>query len=190
MKHCKKILIICTILTAIMLGGCSGGDPGTPPEVLLDGVSVVVGETKPYDLKEQGFSTDDLGKLIYELPERSWTSSIFLKKDNVTYAMVTLVNESKEEKYVSECVIEEIGFYALEDVNKDLNISINGINPIGMTQEELKEAFPELEMDDDESDYLFHYLRDGDYSICFEYIKGELTDIDVKHSFPKSYQSK
>lgn len=80
MKHCKKILIICTILTAIMLGGCSGGDPGTPPEVLLDGVSVVVGETKPYDLKEQGFSTDDLGKLIYELPERSWTSSIFLKR--------------------------------------------------------------------------------------------------------------
>ena len=39
-----------------------------------------------------------------------------------------------------------LGFYALDDANQDLNISINGVNPIGKTQEELKELFPDLEM--------------------------------------------
>ena len=57
-----------------------------------------------------------------------------------------------------------MGFYALDDENKDLNISINGINPIGKTQEELKELYPDLELDDDDGDYLFHNLRDGEYT--------------------------
>ena len=81
-------------------------------------------------------------------------------------------------------------FRSLDDTNAGLNISINGVNPIGMTEEELKAAYPELELDDDTGDYRFHYLKNGDYSVRFEYGLGVLTDIDVMHSFSKSYQSK
>ncbi|MCI8661790.1 MAG: hypothetical protein HFG69_00745 [Hungatella sp.] len=189
MKFFKQLFLYGLVGSFLFLAGCSK-DPGTPPEVLIDGVSVVVGESTPSSLKEDGFSTNDLGKMIYELPDRSWTSSIFLDKDDVTYAMLTLVNDSKEKQLVAFCIIEELGFYALDDANKDLNITINGVNPIGKTEDELKELYPELELDDDEGDYRFHYLRNGDYSICFQYSKGVMTDIDVAHSFSKSYQSK
>lgn len=191
MKHYKKLLTVCIMLAAFTLGGCGSKDPGTPPEILLDGTPVVVGVTTPGDLKDAGFVTDDLGSFLYKLPDRSWTSSIYLKKDSVSYAGLTLVNESREDKYVNSCVIEELHFYALEDKTKeDLNISINGVNPIGMSQEELKETFPDLELDDDTGDYRFHYLRNGDYSISFYYKVGVLDDIRVCHTFPKSYQSR
>ncbi len=189
MKMIKKILCISTFLAAVLLTGC-GSEPGTPPEVLLDGTSVVVGESTPASLSDAGFETDDLGAMIYELPERSWVSSIFLKKDGKTYTSLSLVNDTKESKFLGSCVIEELSVYALDDTNADLNISINGVNPIGMTQEELKAAYPDLEMDDNEGDYLFHYLKDGDYSVRFQYSLGVLTDIVVAHDFDKSYETK
>lgn len=190
MKFYKVMSTIIAVLAIGILGGCAEQDPGTPPEVLIDGVSVVVGQTTPKELEEQGFETNAKELLLLKMPDNSWTSSIYLRKDRTSYASLTLVNDSKEEKLVNQCVIEELGFYALDDTNKDLNISINGINPIGMTQDALKEAYPDLELDDGSSDYLFHYLRDGEYTICFEYSHGILTDIDVKHKFDKSYQSK
>ncbi|WP_251493017.1 hypothetical protein [Otoolea muris] len=189
MKGFRQLFLSGCLGALIFLSGCAK-DPGTPPEVLIDGVSVVVGESTPGSLKEDGFTTDNVQKMIVELPDKSWTSSIFLQKDGISYASLSLVNESSEKKLVGLCVIEELGFYALDDTHKDLNITINGINPIGKTEEELTELYPDLELDDDEGDYRFHYLRDGEYSVCFQYSKGVLTDIDVKHSFSKSYQSK
>ena len=97
MKFFKQLFLYGLVGSFLFLAGCSK-DPGTPPEVLIDGVSVVVGESTPSSLKEDGFSTNDLGKMIFELPDRSWTSSIFLDKDDVTYAMLTLVNDSKEKQ--------------------------------------------------------------------------------------------
>ncbi len=190
MKLRQLLIGVGTLIMAVALGACAAKDPGTPPEVLLDGVPVVVGETRPMDLSDQGFETNDLGAFLTKLPDKSWTSSIFLKKGDDSYASITLVNDTREEQAVFSCVIEELGFYALDDTNAGLNISINGVNPIGMTEAELQEAYPELEMDDDTGDYRFHYLRDGDYSIRFEYSMGVLTDIDVMHSFSKSYESK
>lgn len=182
-------MVIGAMLAAAALGGCSK-DPGTPPEVLLDGTKVTVGEMTPADLEGEGWKLNDLGKMIFELPDRSWTSSLFLEKDDESYAMLVLVNDSKESKPAKKCTIEELKFYALEDSNKDLNITINGINPIGKTQDELKELYPDLELDDDTEGYLFHYLKSGDYSVRFEYYEGELTDIEVTHKFDKSYQTK
>ena len=45
-------------------------------------------------------------------------------------------------------------------------------------------------MDEDDGDYLFHYLKSGDYTVRFEYSKGVLSDVDVMHKFDKSYQTK
>lgn len=191
MKHLSKLLLICTLLATVVLGGCGKKDPGTPPDVLIDGTAVVVGEMKPADLEDKGFETDASEKFISSLPERSWTSSIYLRKDGVSYARLTLVNESKDDKRVSQCMIEELCFYSLDKKDSnELNISINGVNPIGMTQDELKNAYPDLELDDADSDYLFHYLRNGDYTVRFEYANGVLKEIEIKHSFPKSYQEK
>jgi len=192
MKNGKKILMVCAMLIIGILGGCAEKDPGTPPEVLLDGTPVVVGETRPYDLKEQGFTTDDLGKFITKLPDRSWVSSIFLKKDDTSYVSMTLVNDTKEEQMLSLCTIEEVSFYSLDSGNRgEMNISINGVNPLGMTEEELKNAYADLEMDDDDTGMVrFHYLRNGDYTVCFEYLNGVLSEIQVKHSFSKSYETR
>ena len=190
MKLRKSAIGICMLAAAAVMGACAAKDPGTPPEVLLDGVPVVVGETRPMDLSDQGFETNDLGAFITKLPDKSWTSSIFLEKDDISYASITLVNDTREEQAVFSCVIEELGFYALDDTNAGLNISINGVNHIGMTEEELKAAYPELELDDDTGDYRFHYLKNGVFSVRFEYGLGVLTVIDVMHSLSKSYQSK
>ncbi len=189
MKKLRYLLAAGAVMAAVLLGGCKK-DPGTPPEVLLDGTSVVVGAMTPADLEAEGWKLNDLGKMIFELPNRSWTSSIFLEKDGESYAMLVLVNDSKESKPAKKCMIEELKFYGLEDSNKDLNISINGVNPIGKTQEELKELYPDLELDDSEADNLFHYLKSGDYSVRFDYSMGVLTDIEVTHKFEKSYQTK
>lgn len=190
MKKMRYLLVAGVLLAAFGLGGCGRKEPGTPPEVLLDETRVVVGEMTPADLESDNWKLNDLGKMILELPERSWTSSLFLEKDGETYAMLVLVNDSKDSKPVKNCMIEEIKFYSLDDSKKDLNISINGVNPIGKTQEELKELFPDLEMDDDVEGYLFHYLRSGEYSVMFEYYENVLTDIEVTHKFDKSYQTK
>lgn len=190
MKKMKYLFVIGALMIATVLGGCGKKDPGIPPEVLLGETKVVVGEMTPADLESENWKLNDLGKMIFELPEKSWTSSLYLKNDEKTYAGLVLVNDSKESRSVKDCVIEEIKFYALEDTNKDLNISINGVNPIGKTQEELKEIFPELEMDDDTEGYLFHYLKSGEYSVMFEYYEGVLTVIEVIHKFDKSYQTK
>ncbi len=104
---------------------------------------------------------------------------------------MTLVNDTLESKLVNSCVIEELKFYALEDKTKEeLNISVNGVNPIGMSQEELKEVLLELELDDDMGDYRFHYLHEGDYSVYFYYKHGVLDEIVVSHDFSKSYETR
>lgn len=190
MKKMKHLLVIGALMAAVSLGGCGKKDPGTPPEVLLDGTKVVVGEMTPADLESDNWKLNDLGKMIFELPDKSWTSSLFLEKDGESYVMLVLVNDSKESKPTKNCTIEELKFYSLDDSKKDLNISINGVNPIGKTQEELKELYPDLEMDDDTEGYLFHYLKSGEYSVMFEYYEDVLTDIEVKHKFDKSYETK
>lgn len=190
MKKMKHLLVIGALMAAVSFGGCGKKDPGTPPEVLLDGTKVVVGEMTPADLESDNWKLNDLGKMIFELPDKSWTSSLFLEKDGESYVMLVLVNDSKESKPTKNCTIEELKFYSLDDSKKDLNISINGVNPIGKSQEELKEAFPDLEMDDDTEGYLFHYLRSGEYSVMFEYYEDVLTDIEVTHKFDKSYETK
>lgn len=190
MKKLKCLLVVGVMVAAAVLGGCGKKDPGTPPEVLLDGTKVVVGETTPADLESEGWGLNDLGKMIFELPKKSWTSSLFLEKDEESYVMLVLVNDTKENKPVKNCVIEELKFYSLDDSKKDLNITINGVNPIGKSEEELKELYPDLEMDDDTDGYLFHYLNSGEYTVMFEYYQGVLTDIEVRHKFEKSYETK
>lgn len=191
MYYFKKLSLCYLIVGVIFLTGCSK-DPGTPPELLVDGTAIVVGETTPSSLSKSGFTTINLlDYLMFELPEKSWTSSFNLYKDDVSYASLCLVNDSKEEKMVGQCTIEEVKFSHLEDDRKDLDISINGFNPIGKTQEELKELYPELILDDDvDDDTQTHRINNGDYYIYFQYDKGVMTEIEVKHSFSKSYKEK
>lgn len=189
MKKLKYLLAVGALMAAVLLGGCKK-DPGTPPEVLLDGTSVLVGAMTPADLEGDGWKINDFGRRIVNLPNKSWTSSIGIEKDGIIYAGLVLVNDDNVSKPAKECIIEEISFTSLEDSKKDLDISINGVNPIGKTQEELKEIFPDLELDESDNDYLFHYLNDGDYSVRFLYSKGVLTDVEVMHTFEKSYQTK
>ena len=103
MKGFRQLFLSGCLGALIFLSGCAK-DPGTPPEVLIDGVSVVVGESTPGSLKEDGFTTDNVQKMIVELPDKSWTSSIFLQKDGISYASLSLVNESSEKKLVGLCV--------------------------------------------------------------------------------------
>ncbi len=189
MKKLKYLLAVGAVLAAVLLGGCKK-DPGTPPEVILDGTSIVVGASTPADLESEGWKLNDLGRMIFELPDKSWTSSIVLDKDERTYASLALVNDSKESKPAKKCIIEEITIRSLDDSKKDLDILINGVNPIGKTQDELKEIYPDLELDDSGADNLFHYLKSGDYTVRFVYSKGVLTDIEVTHKFEKSFKTK
>lgn len=190
MKKMRYLLVIGALMAAAVLGGCGKKDTGTPPEVILDGTSVVVGVTTPADLESGGWKLSDIGKLILELPDKSWTSSILMEKEGKGFVSLTLVNDSKETKLAKNCAIAEISIRSLDDPEKDLSISINGADPIGKTQEELKELYPDLELDDSGADNLFHSLKSGDYTVRFVFSKGVFTDIEVKHKFEKSFESK
>lgn len=51
MKNLSKLLIIFMLFASTMLSGCGKQDTGTPPEVLIDGMSVFV--EKPADLEDK-----------------------------------------------------------------------------------------------------------------------------------------
>lgn len=58
MYYFKKLSLCYLIVGVIFLTGCSK-DPGTPPELLVDGTAIVVGETTPSSLNKA-----DLPQLI------------------------------------------------------------------------------------------------------------------------------
>lgn len=62
MKKLRNLLVVGMLLAAAALGGWGSKDLGTPPEVLLDGTKVVVGQTKPSDLAGENWELADLGK--------------------------------------------------------------------------------------------------------------------------------
>ena len=64
MNYIKKLTAVFAMLLVVLSTGC-GAEKGTPPEVLLDGTSVVVGESVPLDLTEEGFELNDLGAMIF-----------------------------------------------------------------------------------------------------------------------------
>ena len=155
-KWITLLLFCICIASAALFTGCGGGEPGTPQEIVLDGVPIVLGESTPGNL---GMTVSSSLYDITQLPDRSLTSTLFIQ--GYKLISVTLVNNEKTETPVEDCVIEEMKFINLDDEeNRQYDLVIEGANPLGMTEEELQAAYPELEMDDDES-YRFHYLRSG-----------------------------
>lgn len=81
MYYFKKLSLCYLIVGVIFLTGCSK-DPGTPPELLVDGTAIVVGETTPSSLNKSGFTTINLlDYLMFELPEKSCATSAVLSSD-------------------------------------------------------------------------------------------------------------
>lgn len=191
MKNNKWSIIVGIILLVVLCLWNADRSSGTPPEVVLDGLSVTVGKTTESELHKQGFTVDYRGAFLITMEGQTWTSSIWLEKEDLIYASVAIANTSRQEKRVGECTVEELHFYTLDQEKKGaLKVSINGVEPIGMTTEELKEAYPDLKLGEETQGLQYARLNDGDYSVSFKYEDGVMTTIDVTHSFGKSYSQK
>lgn len=174
MRYIKKLFLAGVLALAVMLTGC--GDPGTPPELIIDGVSIVVGETTMSSMEEQGFTTDWFGIM----PEDSYTT-ISLGKDHDSRGMYTIVNDSDRSCALSAGVIYGVKLQDLDEKELDFDVTVNGVSLVGMTKEELAAAYPEMEYDEYEenADSDYYSMRDGDYSVFVWFTDGVMNSIHV-----------
>lgn len=209
----KGMLAAGILLLSVFSMGCAGLDSGKRPEVTVDGVSIEVGKTIPADLTEAGFLIDESGFDSDQMPESSWTYGIYFGKEEtgdserekemeeagVTvyhgithYGSFSIANKSTSKKQSKYCKIEEVRFHALDGEYVDWSVSINGAELVGMTEEELLEAFPGLEKNEEksDSDKTVYELVDGKYSIIFTCCDDVLDTAEVEHDFGKSYMPK
>lgn len=209
----KGILAAGILLLSVFSMGCAGFDSGKRPEVMVDGVGIEVGKTTPAGLTEAGFLIDEYGFDADQMPERSWTNGIYfgkertgdaeydkeMEEEGVTvyygithYGSFSIANTSGFDKQSKDCRIEEVRFHALDGEYVDWSVSINGIELVGMTEEELLEAFPGLEKNEEksDSDKTVYELVDGKYSIIFTCCDDALDTAEVEHDFGKSYMPK
>ncbi len=210
MKCGKRILAAAVVLLAVFCTGC--GENGTRPEVVVDGVSIEVGKTIPKDLIEAGMVIDERGFDSMDLPKRSWSSSIYFGRtvppdaetekqaeeagvDPALFSTVSsrgriaIANASSSSKQAKLCKIEEVDFFNLEQEYVDYNVTINGINVVRMTEEEMQQNFSGLEKDPEKNiaDETVYYQKDGDYTIEFTCYDGMVTGVSVLREFGKSY---
>ena len=191
MEGMKRLSLIGIVFVCMLVTGCGMEIAKSRPEILLDGVSIEVGKTIPETLEEDGYRAEMQGIGGNSLPGETWSPSVYLKKEDMTVAGLTLANTSQYSRTASQCKIEEIRFFGLEKEYWDCTLTIDGVNPCEMTEEEILEAFPDLEREEDKEENVVIYSQvKGKYTLSFEYTDTILTRVEVQHDFGKSYLPK
>ena len=87
------------------------------------------------------------------------------------------------------CRIEEVDFFNLEQEYVDFTVTVNGIDVVRMTEEEMRQNFSGLEKEPETNitGETVYYQKDGDYTIEFTCYDGMVTGVSVLREFGKSY---
>lgn len=158
----KKNNLISAIIVIVLIA-CAGlylyKQQADAPVMSIDGTEFKL-KQKASVLTDDGFELD--GK-VSTLPSKTWEMSFSVKKNGVTYANVTLYNDSSSEKDLSECKIGEVyvykqSFMAYED------FMVNGVK---IFDTNAKEVRTELGIKEDDSvvstDLGYAHLMLSDY---------------------------
>lgn len=178
------------LLTALLITGCSSDlgrtGEGTAPEIEIDGVEVVVGDTKIKKLYDAGFdkgyktqsfagSTIDASTVM--------SQSVSLEKKDTKYASIYLVNPNNNSADVEDCIIYRMMYFISEPSDKVI-MKINGVDYQGYTIDKIKKEMENTDMklkEETESSLIY---EDGDYTLEFSLSEGMLyyiiVDIDIE----------
>lgn len=188
----KKLLIVGMIVLLLLTSGCSG--KGTPPVLTVDGIEIIVGESRPYDLTSEGFETSVMGTFlaIGTMPKQSWLSPyLTAEKDGQTFARLYIYNPTNEEKTYGLSTIYQLAFEMnSESAHKwtENNILVNGIDFFGMNSATVKETMAEYKLGI-ETDLGTLRYDDGDYAyyFTFDQTTGIVTEVEVELQIDKDY---
>ena len=169
MKHVKKIIsIIIFIVVAVavrvaLYGGNSGmGDH----EIKINGENIELNKTTVQDMIDKGYEISDTK--YYKKPNTITANTYSINycasinKDEEQYASIKVVNKTNSEANLEDCQIIGLDF---EGSQNDKNLEIDGYNPLGMKEDELKSKLGDNYKKDENK----IIVEDGDYT-CTYYI--------------------
>ncbi len=134
----KKNLI--TALIIIVLIAAAGiylyKQQADAPVMSIDGTEFKLKE-KASVLTDAGF---EISGKVSALPAKTWEMMFDVEKNGVTYAYVTLYNDSSSEKELSECKIGEVYVYA-EPFMAYEDFMVNGVKIFDANAAEIRDEF-------------------------------------------------
>lgn len=174
-------IIMCMSVTAC---GALGTDKVYP--VKFDDTEILVGETKVSVLLDNGFILQEIrgGELDKEQPleKNSYYSGIDVIKDDVQYAMISIVSEKKDiplsEAIIAQIIIKPSLEHAIE------RASLAGVALPDLTADVFKEHIAGSEMYDDGTGV---FCAGEQYTFRAYYEDGNLTEVNAVRNYSVEY---
>lgn len=149
-----------------------------------DDLSIEPGKTKLQDLIDAGFTYEwpNYFKPMTTVDGKKFiTTSLIIKKNNEDYASVGLINKSRTNEKIENCVIGDTVVYTTNESKHKFNeVSINNDNLLGLKLDDLKAKFKDGKVSEGKDNITFIYDK---YEYTFGYddeknIKSIECDID------------
>lgn len=142
-KKKKSILPVIIIIALVIVAGIYlYKQQADAPVMSIEGVEFKL-KQKANILTDAGF---EISGKVSKLPAKTWEMMFDVEKNGVTYAYVTLYNDSSSEKELSECKIGEVYVYA-EPFMAYENFMVNGVKIFGADAGEIRDEFGIKEKD-------------------------------------------
>ena len=142
-KKKKSILPVIIIIALVAVAGIYlYKQRADAPVMSIDGVEFKL-KQKASVLTDAGF---EISGKVSILPAKTWEMMFDVEKNGVTYAYVTLYNDSSSEKALSECKIGEVYVYA-EPFMAYENFMVNGVKIFEVDAEKIRDEFGIKEKD-------------------------------------------
>lgn len=136
-KNKKNFITVIIIIVALVFAGLYlYKQQADAPVMSIDGVEFKL-KGKANVLTDAGF---ELSGDVTTLPSKTWEMSFAVEKNGVSYAYVTLYNDSSSEQPLSECKIGEVTVYKQSFMAYD-KFMVNGVKVFDVNAEEIRNEF-------------------------------------------------
>ena len=205
----RWMIVVLALALLLLAAGCAtadkkddSSDPAPAEEplypVTLNGVTVLVGETKVQALLDAGMEitwsemTEDnqINEFVVDPslqldPDTYYTGASVWLNEHV-FAHIAFVTEERSVR-LGEAIIArlEIHFSYDEAANADANVSFNGVPATELTREKAGEMFPDFTGDDNM--WFSSGLREYDYGIY--YANGTISSLSVEREYDVDWNS-
>lgn len=163
----------------------------------VNGKKYTLGQTTLQEMIDDGvpFDKDSIADAGNNINGNHQSSNFKIKLDKYRSAGVSVINDSKDNKKMNECIINSISLYAIKDQKNEKVVTFDF--PLDITQEDLIAAAGKPDDDNyrhyesDDKKFIsdtYHYRGErGKYfntsSYIFEFTNGEFSSVDITY-FP------